>query len=131
MNEPAHAPATLLVVEDNRVNRLLLARQVEQLGHKVVAVENGRQALEHLERQRFDLMLLDIEMPELDGFALLELLLKDTRRGDMPVIVTSVLEGVANLVRCIELGAEDYLHKPVNATLLRARVGARDRKSVV
>jgi adenylate cyclase len=124
VSERAHETATLLLVEDNRVNRLLLTRLVEQLGHKVMAVENGRQALECLVRQRFDLMLLDIEMPELDGFGLLELLLKDPRHCDMPVIVTSGLDGVANVVRCIELGAEDYLHKPVNPVLLRARLNA-------
>ncbi len=124
MSERMRETATLLLVEDNRVNRLLLTRLVEQLGHKVTAVENGRQALQRLEHQRFDLMLLDIEMPELDGFGLLELLLKDPRHCYMPVIVTSGLDGVSNVVRCIELGAEDYLHKPVNAVLLRARLSA-------
>jgi class 3 adenylate cyclase len=114
----------ILLVEDNRVNRLLLARQVQQLGHHVEAVENGRLAMETLQRKPFDLMLLDIEMPELDGFGLLEQLLADPQLRDLPVIVTSGLEGVANVVRCIELGAEDYLQKPVNAVLLKARIGA-------
>jgi len=116
--------ARILLVEDNRVNRLLLARQVEQLGHQVEAVENGRIALESLQARSFDLLLLDIEMPELDGFGLLELLLADPRLRDLPVIVTSGLEGIANVVRCIELGAEDYLPKPVNAVILKARIGA-------
>lgn len=115
----------VLLVEDNRVNRLLLQRQVAQLGHRVEAVENGRQALELLKRgEPFDLLLLDIEMPELDGFALLELLLADPELRGLPVIVTSALDGIAHVVRCIELGAEDYLAKPVNPVLLRARIGA-------
>ena len=121
-------PARLLLVEDNRVNRLLLARQVQQLGHEVVAVENGRLALELLARQRFDMLLLDIEMPELDGFGLLEILMADPQLRDLPVIVTSGLDGVAHVVRCIELGAEDYLHKPVNPVLLRARLNASIEK---
>jgi class 3 adenylate cyclase len=114
----------ILLVEDNRVNRLLLARQVQQLGHQVEAVENGRLALELLQRKPFDLMLLDIEMPELDGFGVLQQLMADPQLRDLPVIVTSGLEGVANVVRCIELGAEDYLQKPVNPVLLKARIGA-------
>lgn len=120
----AEAGSLVLLVEDNRVNRLLLSRQVQQLGHRVEAVENGRLALEMLQRKPFDLMLLDIEMPELDGFGLLEQLLADPQLRDLPVIVTSGLEGVANVVRCIELGAEDYLQKPVNPILLKARIGA-------
>ena len=121
---PEAAGGRVLLVEDNRVNRLLLQRQVAQLGHLVEAVENGRQALELLRRQPFDLLLLDIEMPELDGFGLLELLLADPELRGLPVIVTSALDGIAHVVRCIELGAEDYLAKPVNPVLLRARIGA-------
>ena len=120
----ADAGSLTLLVEDNRVNRLLLTRQVQQLGHRVEAVENGRLALQALRQKPFDLMLLDIEMPELDGFGLLEQLLADPQLRDLPVIVTSGLEGVANVVRCIELGAEDYLQKPVNTILLKARIGA-------
>src|SRR5215471_10704618 len=91
--------------------------------HAVVA-ENGRIALEMLRREPFDLLLLDIEMPELNGFQVLEQLATDLQLRDLPVIVTSSLEGVDNVVRCIELGAEDYLQKPVNPALLKARVGA-------
>ncbi len=69
-------------------------------------------------------MLLDIEMPEMDGFQVLEQLTRDLALRDMPVIVTSSLEGIDNVVRCIELGAEDYLPKPVNRVLLKARIGA-------
>ena len=114
--------ARLLVVDDNRVNRLLLARSVELLGHRVTAAENGRVALEMLGRESFDLMLLDMEMPEMDGFQVLEQLAGNPRLRDLPVIVTSSLEDIAHVVRCIELGAEDYLHKPVNPVLLKARI---------
>ena len=120
---PTHA-ARLLVADDNKVNRLLLCRTLELLGHHVVTVENGRLALERLRTERFDLLLLDLEMPELDGFGLLEQRSADTALRQVPVIVTSSLEGVAQIARCIELGADDYLHKPVDPTLLRARVEA-------
>ena len=86
--------------------------------------ENGRVALECLRREPFDLLLLDIEMPELDGFGVLEQLKDDPTLRDLPVIVTSSVEGLANIVRCIELGAEDYLPKPLNAVLLKARIGS-------
>ena len=116
--------ARLLVVDDNKVNRLLLARSLEVQGHSVASAENGRVALELLRREPFDLVLLDMEMPEMDGFQVLEQLVKDRALHDLPVIVTSSLEGIANVVRCIELGAEDYLAKPVNPVLLKARIGA-------
>ena len=116
--------ARLLVVDDNKVNRLLLSRNLELLGHRVAAVENGRVALETLRREPFDLALLDIEMPEMDGFQVLEQIRGDLALRDVPVIVTSSLEGIDNVVRCIELGAEDYLPKPVNPVLLKARIGA-------
>lgn len=119
----ATAPARVLVAEDNKVNRLLLARTLELLGHAVHSVDNGRKALALLREQTFDLLLLDLEMPEMDGFAVLETLAADEELRELPVIVTSSLEGVAQVARCIELGAEDYLRKPVNAVLLRARVG--------
>ena len=121
MAEPG---ARLLVADDNKVNRLLLMRSLEQQGHSVASAENGRAALEMLRREPFDLLLLDIEMPEMDGFQVLEQLKCDLQLRDVPVIVTSSLEGVDNVVRCIELGAEDYLPKPVNPVLLRARIGA-------
>ena len=114
----------LLVADDNKVNRLLLQRSVEQQGHSVALAENGRVALELLRRDPFDLLLLDIEMPEMDGFQVLEQLAGDLQLRDLPVIVTSSVEGLDKVVRCIELGAEDYLHKPVNPVLLRARINA-------
>jgi adenylate cyclase len=114
----------LLVVDDNKVNRLLLARNLELAGYRVAAAENGRVALTMLRNEPFDLLLLDIEMPEMDGFQVLDQVRADLALRDVPVVVTSSLEGLDNVVRCIELGAEDYLTKPVNPVLLRARIGA-------
>ena len=114
----------LLIVDDNKVNRLLLSRCVELQGPRFALAENGLVALEKLRSEPFDLLLLDIEMPELDGFAVLEQLKADPDLRGIPVIVTSSLEGMDNIVRCIGLGAEDYLPKPVNAVLLKARIGA-------
>jgi class 3 adenylate cyclase len=116
--------ARLLVADDNKVNRLLLQRSLELQGHAVECAANGRVALEMLRQGSYDLMLLDMEMPEMDGFQVLEQLTNDKALRDLPVIVTSSLEGIAHVVRCIELGAEDYLTKPVNAVLLKARIGA-------
>lgn len=116
--------ARLLLVDDNRVNRLLLARQLGQLGHRVEVAENGEQALQMLDSHNFDLLVLDIEMPQMDGFEVLRRMKADLVLRDVPVVVTSALEGLDNVVRCIELGAEDYLSKPVNTVLLKARIGA-------
>ena len=124
MSDRWHAGARLLVVDDNKVNRLLLARSLELQGHSVASAENGRVALEMLRRDPFELVLLDMEMPEMNGFEVLEQMKRDLQLRDVPVVVTSSLEGLDNVVRCIELGAEDYLPKPVNAVLLKARIGA-------
>jgi len=118
----AERGARLLVADDNKVNRLLLARSLALQGHRVESAENGRIALEMLRRGGFDLLLLDIEMPDMDGFQVLEHLAADAALRDVPVIVTSSLEGIDHVVRCIELGADDYLRKPVNPVLLKARI---------
>jgi adenylate cyclase len=114
----------LLVVDDNRVNRLLVARTLEQLGHKVVFAENGRQALEALRQRQPDLVLLDIEMPEMNGYETLEALRADPKLRDIPVVMMSSVDEIDSVARCIEMGAEDYLFKPVNGVLLRARVAS-------
>ncbi len=114
----------VLIVDDNRMNRLLLSRGVEQLGHQVAFAENGKLALDMIAREAYDLILLDVEMPELDGFGVLEKLRGDVHLRDIPVIMTSSLDELESVVKCIELGAEDYLHKPVNPVLLKARLNA-------
>lgn len=117
-------PGHLLVVDDNKVNRLLLTRGLEQQGHTVETAENGKRGLEMMRGRNFDLVLLDIEMPEMDGFQVLAQMTSDARLREIPVIVASSLEGIENVVKCIEMGAEDFLTKPVNNTLLRARINA-------
>jgi class 3 adenylate cyclase len=120
----AERGAKLLVADDNKVNRLLLTRSLELQGHRVASAENGLRALEMLRADAFDLLLLDMEMPEMDGFQVLEHMVGDARLRDLPVIVTSSLEGVAHVVRCIELGADDFLQKPVNPVILKARINS-------
>jgi adenylate cyclase len=117
-------PGRLLVVDDNKVNRILLARNLEQQGHVVETAENGKAGLDKLRAQPFDLVLLDIEMPEMDGYQVLEACLNDTDLRNVPIIMTSSMDELDSVVKCIELGAEDYLNKPVNPVLLRARINA-------
>lgn len=114
--------ARVLVADDNKVNRLLLCRSLELMGHEVSSAENGLQALELLKRKPFELLLLDLAMPEMDGYSLLQARAGDAALREVAVIVTSALGGVAPVARCIELGADDFLHKPVDPWLLRARV---------
>jgi class 3 adenylate cyclase len=124
VSSPAPAPGTILIADDNRVNRLLLARSLEQEGHTVVFAEHGLEALDLLRQRGFDLMLLDVLMPELDGYEVLAELKEDPHLRDIPVIVTSALDELDSVVRCLEMGAEDYLTKPVNPVLLGARINA-------
>lgn len=124
MSRPVPSAGTILIADDNRVNRLLLGRGLEHEGHDVVFAEHGAEALDLLRRSRFDLMLLDVLMPELDGYGVLEELQRDPHLRDIPVIVTSSLDELDSVVRCLETGAEDYLTKPVNPVLLRARINA-------
>ena len=117
-------PGRLLVVDDVEMNRDLLARRLRQQGHAVETAENGREALERLRREEFDLVLLDVMMPEMDGYQVLEELRADERLRGLPVIMVSALNEIESVVRCIEAGAEDYLPKPFNPVILRARVEA-------
>ena len=115
----------LLVVDDNEDNRYTLTRRLKREGYTNIAVaENGRQALEMVKAQPFDLMLLDIMMPEVNGYEVLERMKADAQMRHVPVIMISAVDELDSVIRCIELGAEDYLPKPFNPTLLRARVGA-------
>jgi adenylate cyclase len=120
----APPPGTILIADDNRVNQLLLARGLEQQGHTIVFAEHGREALDLLRRQHFDLMLLDVLMPELDGYQVLAELKLDPHLRDLPVIMTSSLDELDSVARCVEMGAEDYLTKPINPVLLNARISA-------
>src|SRR5512140_1005162 len=122
MAEKSRFPGHLLVVDDNKVNRLLLTRSLEQQGDTVESADNGLRALEMLRSKNYDLVLLDIEMPEMNGFQVLAQMTSDPQLREIPVIVASSLEGIDSVVKCIEMGAEDFLTKPVNNTLLRARI---------
>lgn len=123
--------ASVLFVDDVAENRELLVRRLKRLGlSSIEQAANGRLALEAIARGRFDLVLLDIMMPEMDGYRVLEQL-KAAGATDLPVIVISALNEIDPIVRCIELGAEDFIFKPFNPTLLRARVLATlEKKSL-
>jgi DNA-binding response OmpR family regulator len=121
---PVRAGGTLLVVDDNDINRDMLSRRLRRQGYTVDVAENGRRALEMIAVRDFDLVLLDIMMPDLDGYQVLAHLKGDARTRDIPVIMISALDEIESVVRCIEMGAEDYLPKPFDPVLLRARIGA-------
>ena len=116
---------SILVVEDEEFNRTLILRHLKKEGYGNVEVaENGKQAVDLARSNDFDLVLLDIEMPELDGYGVLEQLKSDMRLRDIPVIMISSIDDMKSIVKCIELGADDYLPKPFDPILLRARLGA-------
>lgn len=112
----------VLVVDDNEANRDLLARRVRRQGHTVTVAEDGIKALELMGQEPFDLVLLDIMMPKMNGYQVLEHLKNDPNLRHIPVIVISAVDDINSVVECIELGAEDYLPKPFNAVLLAARI---------
>ena len=115
---------SILVVDDDRVNRTLLARTLVASGHEVQTAENGREALDLLHASAVDVVLLDIVMPELDGIATLEEIKRDPELRELPVIMISALDDYQSVVHCIELGAELYLPKPFDPVLLRARINS-------
>ena len=102
----------------------MLARNMEQMGCKAMAAENGWQAIEMMRSQPFDLLLLDIMMPEIDGYEVLATLRKDPVLRRIPVIMISAMDDSKNVVRCIEMGAKDYMLKPINSALLKTKVKA-------
>ena len=115
----------LLVVDDNEDNRYTLVQRLRRLSYtNVTTAADGRDALARLSAGEFDLVLLDVMMPELNGYEVLERMRADERLRDVPVIMISAVDQVESVVRCIELGAADYLSKPFDPVLLRARVAA-------
>jgi two-component system sensor histidine kinase ChiS len=114
----------LLVVDDNEANRDVLSRRLQRQGYEVATAENGREALAMLSAQNFDLVLLDIIMPVMDGYEVLHHLKADEALRHIPVIMITALNELDSAVRCVEMGAEDYLPKPFDPTLLKARIGA-------
>ncbi len=119
-----NVPGHILVVDDYKTNRLKLSLAVKKLGHTADVAEDGRQALAMLRAQPFDLVLLDILMPELDGYQVLEQMKTDSALRDIPVIVISAEQELDSVVKGIELGAEDYLPKSFDPVLLKARINA-------
>jgi CheY-like chemotaxis protein/class 3 adenylate cyclase len=114
----------VLVVDDNEINRDVLARRLGRQGHEVENAADGKQALAILKGGDFDAVLLDILMPEMNGFEVLDRMKEDPALKHIPVIMISGLDQIDPAVRCIKMGAEDYLPKPFNPTLLKARLGA-------
>jgi class 3 adenylate cyclase len=121
---PAVEPATILVADDSPSSRDILVRILEREGHVVEVASNGREALEILAEREFDLVLLDFIMPEMNGYTTLQHIKSDERLRHTPVIIVSALDTVHEVVACIEIGAEDFLTKPVHLPLLRARTSA-------
>jgi adenylate cyclase len=120
----AEAPGHILVVDDKEPNRDLLSRRLEHEGHRCATAADGRQALEAIAKADFDLILLDILMPVMNGYQVLQYLKSDARLAQIPVIVLSALDKTDNVARCIEIGADDFLAKPFNPVILKARIRA-------
>jgi adenylate cyclase len=118
------APARVLVVDDAKSGRDMLTRRLEQDGHRADVAEDGEQALTMLGAVDYDLVLLDILMPRLDGYGVLERVKADERLRHIPIVVISAVDETASVVRCLQMGADDYVTKPFDAVLLRARVTA-------
>jgi len=117
-------PATILIADDDSVSRKLLRRLLEQDGYSVRAAANGLEALELFAEEASDIVLLDIIMPGLDGISVLERLKATPGADHVPVIMISAVDETESVVRCIEIGADDYLPKPFNPVILRARINA-------
>jgi adenylate cyclase len=115
---------SLLVVDDNESNRDLLSRQLARRGYLVATAKDGQEALAQLEEREFDLVLLDIFMPGMDGIETLRRIKAAPRWAEVPVIMISSLDEIEAAIRCLEIGAEDYLTKPFHPTILEARIGA-------
>lgn len=120
--ETQNLPGRLLVVDDNQDNRDVLRQLLTRQGHTIGTAENGKVAMEMLHNASWDLILLDIMMPVMDGYETLQQIRADERLRHIPVIVVSALDEIQSVVRCVEMGAEDYLTKPFDPTLLRARL---------
>lgn len=135
--QEASAPSRILIVDDTQATRELLSRRLSRDGHYIKEASNGLSALQLIASEPFDLILLDMMMPDISGYEVLMRLKADSQFRHMPVIVISALDQIDSIVRCIEAGAEDYLSKPFDPVLLRARIGAslekkrlRDREQV-
>lgn len=126
---PSGESGSVLVVEDDPINREILERHLTRRGYQVLQARHGGQALEILAAARVDLILLDLVMPEMDGYDTLSRLKSDPELAEIPVVVISAMDETDNVIRCVEIGAEDYIQKPFNPVLLDARInGCISRK---
>lgn len=116
--------ASILVIDDDAAMRSILTRSLEQAGHVVTTAKDGREGLDLLQREPFDVVLLDVLMPDPDGYQVLETIKGDERLRHLPVVMITALDDVRSAVRCIEMGAEDYLPKPFDPVILHARISA-------
>ncbi|MBX3085223.1 MAG: response regulator [Anaerolineae bacterium] len=126
---PTNTLGNILIVDDNEMNREVLSRRLERQGYSFATAEDGLEALELMRAQPFDIVLLDIMMPRMNGYQVLEAMKNDPVLHELPVIVVSAVSELDSIVRCVELGAEDYLFKPFNPVLLKARLTAILEKS--
>ena len=124
MTSPPPEPGRILVVDDNEMNRDMLSRRLMRQGHAVEVAVDGREALAAVTDGDFDLVLLDIMMPEMNGYEALERLKADEATRHIPVVMISAVGEMESVVRCIQLGAADYLPKPFELAILKARVEA-------
>jgi len=115
---------SVLVVDDNEMNRDLLLRRLDSMGFSLYSAADGEEALAMLESHHIDLVLLDIMMPVMDGYEVLAAMQQDPEMSKVPVVMITALDDVESAVRCIDMGAVDYVTKPFNPTLLKARVNA-------
>ncbi len=120
----SYPKGNILIVEDNIDNQILLKRRLLKQGHTVQCVNDGEEALTILEMESFDIILMDVMMPKMGGFELLEALKNDPKRRQIPIVMLSALNNKENVIRGIELGAEDYMFKPFQPALLKARIDA-------
>ncbi|MEO8611663.1 MAG: adenylate/guanylate cyclase domain-containing protein [Chloroflexota bacterium] len=116
--------ALVLVVDDNEMNRDMLSRRLERQGYQAIMAEDGVQALEMLPLHPIDLVLLDIMMPRMNGYEVLEKAKQDPALRHIPIIMISAVDDLDSVVKCVEMGADDYLFKPFNPILLKARISA-------
>ncbi|MGJ3238469.1 MAG: response regulator [Anaerolineae bacterium] len=121
--------ALVLVVDDNEMNRDMLSRRLKRMNYQVIVAEDGEQALQLIKVHPFNLILLDIMMPNISGYDVLARIKQDDATKHLPVIMISAVDDLDSVVRCIELGAEDYLFKPFNPVLLKARISASLQKN--
>jgi len=122
--QPRTQEHRLLIVDDNAMNRDILARRLQREGYQITTVDGAHRALELIDKERFDLILLDILMPDMDGYEMLEKLKSVDATKEIPVIMLTAVNEVESVKHCIDLGAEDYLIKPFNAVLLKSRIAA-------